>query len=68
VALGAILAELGHVAEGVYSAHEVMRLAEKLAVDMPITRAVCRVLDNPAAAGATVQELLQREPKAEYSK
>jgi glycerol-3-phosphate dehydrogenase len=45
-----------------------MRLAEKLAVDMPITRAVCRVLDNPAAAGATVQELLQREPKAEYSK
>lgn len=61
-----ILAELGHVAEGVYSAREVMRLAEKLAVDMPITRAVCRVLDDPAAAATAVQELLQREPKAEY--
>ncbi len=61
-----ILAELGHVAEGVYSAREVMRLAEKIAVDMPITRAVCRVLDDPAAAATAVQELLQREPKAEY--
>jgi glycerol-3-phosphate dehydrogenase (NAD(P)+) len=61
-----ILAELGHVAEGVYSAREVMRLAEQLAVDMPITRAVCRVLDDPAAAATAVQELLQREPKAEY--
>jgi glycerol-3-phosphate dehydrogenase (NAD(P)+) len=67
VALTAILVELGHVAEGVYSAREVMRLAETLAVDMPITRAVCRVLDDPAAAATAVQELLQREPKAEYS-
>ncbi|OGA46345.1 MAG: glycerol-3-phosphate dehydrogenase [Betaproteobacteria bacterium RIFCSPLOWO2_12_FULL_62_13] len=66
VPLAAILAELGHVAEGVYSAREVARLAEKLQIDMPITRAVCRVLDDPAAAGAAVKELLQREPKAEY--
>jgi glycerol-3-phosphate dehydrogenase (NAD(P)+) len=50
----------------VYSAREVMRLAEQLAVDMPITRAVCRVLDDPAAAATAVQELLQREPQAEY--
>lgn len=66
VTLAHILAELGHVAEGVYSAREVARLAGKLAVDMPITHAVCRVLDDPAAARTAVQELLQREPKAEY--
>lgn len=64
--LTTILAELGHVAEGVYSAREVARLARELAVDMPITHAVCRVLDDPAAAGAAVRELLGREPKAEY--
>lgn len=65
-ALADILAELGHVAEGVYTAREVARLAAELGVDMPITRAVCRVLDEPHAARAAVHELLQREPKAEY--
>jgi glycerol-3-phosphate dehydrogenase (NAD(P)+) len=64
--LGAILDELGHVAEGVYSAREVARLADRNRVDMPITRAVCRVLEDPAAARAAVKELLDREPKAEY--
>ena len=43
-----------------------MRLAGALGVDMPITGAVCRVLDEPAAARTAVQELLQRAPKAEY--
>lgn len=66
VPLAVILGELGHVAEGVYSAREVARLAHELGVDMPITAAVCRVLDDPAAAGEAVKELLQREPKAEY--
>lgn len=61
-----ILAGLGHTAEGVYSAREVARLAAKLGIEMPITQAVCRVLDDPAAAGAAVKELLQREPKPEY--
>ena len=64
--LAAILAELGHVAEGVYTAREVTRLARELDVDMPIIRAVCRVLDGHAAADVAVSELLQREPKAEY--
>jgi glycerol-3-phosphate dehydrogenase (NAD(P)+) len=66
VPLASILDELGHVAEGVYSAREVARLAGELGIDMPITGAVCRVLDDPAAAAAAVEELLQREPKAEY--
>lgn len=66
VAPSQILTELGHVAEGVHTAREVARLAGDLGVEMPITRAVCRVLEEPAAARVAVQELLQREPKAEY--
>lgn len=64
--LADILAGLGHTAEGVYSAREVARLATELKVEMPITHAVCRVLDDHTAADAAVRELLQREPKAEY--
>jgi len=64
--LADILAGLGHIAEGVYSAYEVARLAAECKVEMPITRAVCRVLDDHTTAGAAVKELLQREPKAEY--
>jgi glycerol-3-phosphate dehydrogenase len=33
---------------------------------MPITRAVCRVLDDPRLARTAVQELLAREQKSEY--
>ncbi len=65
-ALETILADLGHVAEGVNTAREVARLAAGLGVDMPITRAVCRVLDHPGAGRTVVQELLQREPKFEH--
>ena len=64
--LDAILADLGHIAEGVYSAREVARIAAAQRVDMPITAAVCRVLDGSIAAAAAVEELLQREPKPEY--
>lgn len=60
-----ILADLGHTAEGVYTAREVARLATELKVEMPIAHAVRRVLDDHAAAGEAVKELLQREPKAE---
>lgn len=66
VPLAKILADLGHTAEGVYSAREVARLAAQLKIEMPITRAVCRVLDDHSAAGAAVEELLQRESKPEY--
>ncbi len=63
--LDAILRDLGHIAEGVNSAREVLRLAESQAVDMPITQAVCRVLFDGMAPGKAVEELLNREPKAE---
>jgi glycerol-3-phosphate dehydrogenase (NAD(P)+) len=65
-ALPVILADLGHVAEGVNTAREVDRLAATLGVEMPITRAVCRVLDDHEAGRTVVQELLQREPKFEH--
>lgn len=64
--LAATLAELGHTAEGVYTARAVARLADGLKVEMPITRAVCRVLDDPRQARAVVHELLAREQKSEY--
>ena len=61
----AAISRLGHVAEGVFTARAVARLAQDLKVEMPITRAVCRVLDDPREARAAVQELLAREQKAE---
>ncbi len=63
--LATILAELGHVAEGVHTAGEVLHLAESMNVDMPITRAVCQVLFEGVPPGRAVEELLNREPKAE---
>jgi glycerol-3-phosphate dehydrogenase (NAD(P)+) len=65
-ALAEVLAGLGHTAEGVNTARAVAELAQVLKVEMPITRAVCRVLDDPRQARAAVQELLAREQKAEY--
>ena len=66
LALDAVLKELGHVAEGVYTAREVARIATKLSIEMPITRAVCSVLDQSLSAREAVQELLRRDPKAEF--
>lgn len=63
--LSAILAELGHVAEGVYTAPEVLRKSDQLAVDMPITRAVCQLLAGTTSARSVVESLLQRGPKSE---
>ena len=60
-----ILAELGHVAEGVYTAREVMRVARSLPVDMPITAAVNAVLFEGVAPSTAVTALLGREPRAE---
>ncbi|HEY9097572.1 MAG TPA: NAD(P)H-dependent glycerol-3-phosphate dehydrogenase [Thiobacillus sp.] len=64
--LATILAELGHVAEGVTTAPEVRALASEQGVDMPITRAVCQVLFEGVAAAKAVDVLLNREIKAEF--
>ena len=65
-ALDTILAELGHVAEGVTTAREVAALARELGVDMPITRAVCQMLFEDMPAAQAVDALLNREIKAEF--
>ena len=63
--LSEILKELGHVAEGVYTAREVLRIAERLGADMPITSAVSQLLDGTTSARELVDRLLQRGPKPE---
>ena len=60
-----ILQELGHIAEGVHTAREVLRLSQTMNVEMPITKAVCSILDEGVAARQAVEELLSREPKSE---
>jgi glycerol-3-phosphate dehydrogenase (NAD(P)+) len=64
--LDSILAELGHVAEGVTTAREVAALAGEMGVDMPITRAVCQMLFEGLPAAQAVDALLNREIKAEF--
>ncbi|MBS1142030.1 MAG: glycerol 3-phosphate dehydrogenase [Proteobacteria bacterium] len=62
-----ILEELGHVAEGVYTAREVDRLASKLGVEMPISAAVAAVLDGRLTAAQAVERLMARDPKEELA-
>ena len=64
--LDAILAELGHVAEGVTTAREVAALAEELGVDMPIARTVCQILFDGLPASQAVDALLNREIRTEF--
>jgi glycerol-3-phosphate dehydrogenase (NAD(P)+) len=66
-ALDVIVAELGHVAEGVPCAKAVRELARKLGVDMPITNAVAGVLFDGNAAHAMVAQLLARDPRDELA-
>ena len=63
--LSQILAELGHIAEGVSTAREVSRLAVQLGIDMPITQAVDAILHHQLPAAEAVIQLLSRDPKAE---
>ncbi len=64
--LDAILAELGHVAEGVTTAREVDELARELDVEMPITHGVCQMLFEGLSASQVVDALLNREIKSEF--
>lgn len=64
-ALPQIVAELGHVAEGVPASREVAQRARALGVDMPIVQAVCAVLDGKLTPKQTVEALMGRGPTAE---
>ena len=63
--LAAILAALGHVAEGVAATRAARELARFLGVDMPIVEAVHRVLYEGVAPRDAVLALLAREPRDE---
>jgi glycerol-3-phosphate dehydrogenase (NAD(P)+) len=65
-ALAAILAALGHVAEGVSAARAAHTLAAALRVDMPICEAVYRVLYEDLPPRRAVEALLAREPGPEF--
>jgi glycerol-3-phosphate dehydrogenase (NAD(P)+) len=63
--LAAALEQLGHVAEGVFSARAIESLAAEKGVDMPITRAVCGVLFRGASPREAAKALLARDPREE---
>ena len=60
-----ILRTLGHVAEGVSTAREVVRLAQRSAAEMPICEAVDALLHQGLDARAAVERLLARDPRHE---
>lgn len=64
--LATILGELGHTAEGVHTCAEVLRKARELGIEMPITQEVYRVMFEGLSPRQAVEDLLSREPKAEY--
>ena len=63
--LEAAVGDLGHVAEGVRSAHAVLARARQCDIDMPITEAVCAVLDAALTPSEALHALLARDPKVE---
>lgn len=64
--LGDILRDLGHVAEGVYSATTVVERARSLGVEMPIAQAVVDVLQGRLTPMQGVQQLMARDARAEH--
>ena len=60
-----ILAELGHVAEGVSTAPMVLRRAQALGVEMPITQAVAAVLDGHVTPAQALEQLMGRGARPE---
>lgn len=65
-ALPDILRELGHVAEGVYSARTVVDRARRAGVDMPISAAVVELLDARLTPAQAVHLLMSRAVTEEF--
>ena len=65
--LSAITQSLGHVAEGVATAHAILALAKKLGVDVPVTEAVCQLLLEEVSAAQAISTLMSREPRDEHA-
>ena len=60
-----VLAQLGHVAEGVYTAPNVLVRARESRVDMPITEAVVAVLQGGLSPAQALRQLMARGARAE---
>ncbi len=56
---------IGQVIEGISTTTEVMRVAQKLGVEMPITEQVWRLLHGEVTASEAVVTLLRRAPSVE---
>jgi glycerol-3-phosphate dehydrogenase (NAD(P)+) len=65
IALERILAELGHVAEGVNSAPMVLQRAHARGIEMPIVDAVVQVLAGQLAPAQALELLLRRDARSE---
>ena len=63
--MGVYSRDLGHVAEGVWTAPEVARRARAAGVEMPITDAVCGVLAGTLTPRTALGRLLARDPRRE---
>ncbi len=60
-----VLAELGHVAEGVYSAATVVKRARAMGLEMPISEAVLEVLEARLDPARAIGRLMSRHARAE---
>lgn len=56
---------LGHVAEGVACAHQVLQRSQNMGIEMPITKAVVAVLQGQLSASQAVAQLMGRDPSGE---
>ena len=65
LSLPTILADLGHVAEGVGTAPMVLRRAQSLGVEMPITQAVVQVLEGSTTPAQALEQLMGRGARPE---
>jgi glycerol-3-phosphate dehydrogenase (NAD(P)+) len=65
LALPHILQQLGHVAEGVYSAPTLLARARRLGVEMPIAQAVVEVLEGRIDPLRAMAQLMSREATSE---
>ena len=63
--LDTILAELGHVAEGVYTVNEAHRLSQQLQVKMPITETLYALFQGQLNSTQVAQALMMRNPTSE---
>jgi glycerol-3-phosphate dehydrogenase (NAD(P)+) len=57
---------IGQVVEGIGTADEVMRLAKKYKVDMPISEHVWNVINGKMTPQEAVKELMSRGPRQEF--